>query len=105
MREAAEAQGLPIAPHKLTPELEDSFWVNLIAKGYPAPRLKFRSCTERLKIKPSNKFIREVVRASDEAILVLRTRKAMRAIRATNMARHEPRRVRQWPTPNEALSH
>jgi hypothetical protein len=58
MREAAQAQGLPITPHKLTPEIEDSFWVNLIGKGYPAPRLKFRWCTERLKIKPSNKFIR-----------------------------------------------
>ena len=42
MREAAQAQGLPITPHKLTPEIEDSFWVNLIGKGYPAPRLKFR---------------------------------------------------------------
>src|ERR1700680_3937619 len=89
MREAAAAQGLPITPHKLTPETEDSFWVNLIGKGYPAPRLKFRWCTERLKIKPSNKFIREVVRASGEAILVLGTRKAESAIRAANMARHE----------------
>src|SRR6202521_2134339 len=63
MREAATAQSLPITTHKLTPETEDSFWVNLIGKGYPAPRQKFRWCTERLKIKPSNKFIREVVRA------------------------------------------
>ncbi len=30
----------------------DTFWVNLIGKGYPAPRPKFRWCTERLKIKP-----------------------------------------------------
>jgi DNA sulfur modification protein DndC len=87
MREAAQAQGLPITPHKLTPEIEDSFWVNLIGKGYPAPRLKFRWCTERLKIKPSNKFIREVVRSSGEAILVLGTRKAESALRAANMAR------------------
>src|SRR5262245_35838998 len=42
MRDAAAAQELPITPHKLTPEIEDSFWVNLIGKGYPAPRLKFR---------------------------------------------------------------
>ena len=62
--------------------------MNLIGKGYPAPRLKFRWCTERLKIKPSNKFIREVVRASGEAILVLGTRKAESANRAANMARH-----------------
>jgi DNA sulfur modification protein DndC len=42
MRQAAAEQGLPIVPHKLTPEIEDSFWVHLIGKGYPAPRLKFR---------------------------------------------------------------
>ena len=61
MREAARVQGMPIQPHKLTPEIANSFWVNLIGKGYPAPSNKFRWCTERLKIKPSNKFIRGVV--------------------------------------------
>src|SRR5205823_11152665 len=81
MREAARAQGLPFTPHKLVPEVEDSFWVNLIGKGYPAPRLKFRWCTERLKIRPSNKFIRDVARSSGEAILVLGTRKAESATR------------------------
>ena len=76
MRDAAAEQELPIHPHKLTPEIEDSFWVNLIGQGYPAPRQKFRWCTERLKIKPSNKFIRGVVHKYGEAILVLGTRKA-----------------------------
>src|SRR5436190_7241544 len=33
LREAAEAQGMPFTPHKLTPALEVSFWVNLIGKG------------------------------------------------------------------------
>src|SRR5687767_14380607 len=50
MGEAAAAQGLPITPHRLTPEIADTFWVNLIGRGYPAPRPKFRWCTERLKI-------------------------------------------------------
>jgi hypothetical protein len=49
---------------------------------------KFRWRTARLKMKPSNKFIREVVRASGEAILVLGTRKAESANRAANMAGH-----------------
>src|SRR5271155_2602850 len=58
MRTAAREQGLPFQPHKLTPEVASSFWVNLIGRGYPAPNQKFRWCTERLKINPSNKFIR-----------------------------------------------
>ena len=37
MKVAAKDQGLPIVPHKLTPEIENTFWVNLIGKGYPAP--------------------------------------------------------------------
>jgi DNA sulfur modification protein DndC len=76
MQEKAAEQQLPIMPHKLVPEIEDSFWVNLIGRGYPAPRPKFRWCTERLKIRPSNKFIMEVVSQQGEAILVLGTRKA-----------------------------
>lgn len=76
MKLQAEAQNMPIIPQRLTPALEDSFWVNLIGKGYPAPRPQFRWCTERLKIKPSNKFILDVVDKNNEVILVLGTRKA-----------------------------
>ena len=50
---------MPIIPHRLVPETKDTFWVNLMGRGYPAPRKKFRWCTERMKIYPSNKFIRE----------------------------------------------
>src|SRR2546423_10712095 len=71
MRKSAEAAGLPISPHRLTPTISDTFWVNLIGRGYPAPRPKFRWCTERLKIKPSNAFINNVVRRYGEAIVVL----------------------------------
>jgi len=103
MRLAAREQGLPITPHKLTPDLKDTFWVNLIGKGYPAPRKKFRWCTERMKIRPSNKFIRNVVRQNGEAILLLGTRKAESQRRARNMQKYETRRVRQRLTPNAAL--
>jgi len=103
MRAAAREQAMPVVPHKLTPEVKDTYWVNLIGKGYPAPRKLFRWCTDRLKIKPSNKFIREVVRASGEAILVLGTRKAESQRRGLTMDRHEKRRVRERLTPNAKL--
>ena len=101
--EQAQDQGLPFVPHRLTPPVEDSFWVNLIGRGYPAPRQKFRWCTERLKIKPSNHFIRETVRQNGEAILVLGTRKAESAARARNMARHAETRARDRLTDNASL--
>lgn len=103
MRAAARDAELPIEPHRLTPEMNDTFWVNLIGKGYPAPRHKFRWCTERLKISPSNKFINEVVKSSGEAILVLGTRKAESAKRAQSMKKLEARRVRDRLSPNASL--
>jgi DNA sulfur modification protein DndC len=90
-------------PHKLSGEVEHSFWVNLIGRGYPAPRLKFRWCTERLKIRPSNRFIRDVVRQYGEAILVLGTRKAESQVRAVRMSKLEKKRVRDRLSPNASL--
>jgi DNA sulfur modification protein DndC len=89
MSEQAKAQGLPIIPHRLTPEVKDRFWVNLIGKGYPAPRYKFRWCTDRLKISPSNTFIQNMANKNGEAILILGTRKAESTARAASMERFE----------------
>jgi DNA sulfur modification protein DndC len=99
----AEEQDLPIEAHRLTPQITDTFWVNLIGRGYPAPRPKFRWCTERLKIKPSNEFIRRMVRKHGEAILVLGTRKAESSGRAARMKSLETRRVRDRLSPNSNL--
>ena len=89
MKFAAQEQDLPIEPHLLTPEVKNTFWVNLIGKGYPAPRHGFRWCTERLKIRPTNDFIRNVIRISGETVLVLGTRKAESTRRAATMAKYE----------------
>jgi DNA sulfur modification protein DndC len=94
MKVAAKEQKMPIEPHLLYPAIKDTFWVNLIGKGYPAPRNRFRWCTERLKIQPSDSFIRAVIRSSGEVILVLGTRKAESTKRAATMAKHREWRVR-----------
>lgn len=75
MNREAKKQKLPITAHKLSPELQDTFWVNLIGKGYPAPNNSFRWCTDRMKIKPSNKFILNKVAEYGEVILALGMRK------------------------------
>lgn len=46
MRQASAEQGLPFVPHRLTPDYDNTFWVNFLGKGYPFPRKKFRWCTE-----------------------------------------------------------
>ncbi len=94
MEIAARKQQMPIQPNLTFPEVKDRFWVCLIGKGYPAPRNRFRWCTDRLKIQPADSFIRKIIRKSGEVILVLGTRKAESTKRAANMAKHRQWRVR-----------
>ncbi|MGB3419873.1 MAG: DNA phosphorothioation system sulfurtransferase DndC [Dolichospermum sp.] len=103
MKFESQKQGLPFEPHLLSPDFKETFWVGLIGKGYPAPRGKFRWCTERLKINPSNRFIRDVVRNNGEAIVVLGTRKAESLKRAHRMKKLEAQRVRDHLSPNMNL--
>src|ERR1051326_1011270 len=103
MKDAARKDVLPLQPHRLMPQITDSFWVNLIGKGYPAPRHKFRWCTERLKIRPSNAFIGKVVRQNGEAVLILGTRKAESQARAKVMQNNEKFRYRDRISPNASL--
>jgi DNA sulfur modification protein DndC len=103
LKAAARRKNLPFEPHLLLPEVQDSFWVNLLGRGYPAPRQKFRWCTERLKIRPSNAFVRNQVRAHGETILVLGTRKNESSKRSHTMAKHAKGRVRDRLSPNASL--
>lgn len=103
MKLAAKEQDLPIEPHLLAPNVKDTFWVNLMGKGYPAPRHGFRWCTERLKIHPTNHFIRNVIRVSGEAVLVLGTRKAESTNRAATMNKYEIGKVSELLQSNSDL--
>ncbi len=81
----ARTCALPIETHRLTPNTHETFWVNLLGRGYPSPRQQFRWCTERLKIRPSNRFINEIVRLHGEAVLLLGARSAESSARATRL--------------------
>jgi len=67
--------GLPISSNLVRPVLEDTFWVCLLGKGYPAPSQQFRWCTDRLKIRNADRFIKDKVSQYGEAIVLLGTRK------------------------------
>lgn len=84
----AKAQGLPIEARKVVPDVSDSFWVNLLGRGYPAPSKRFRWCTERLKIDPANAFIKEKVTEFGEVVMVLGVRRSESATRAQVMSLH-----------------
>jgi DNA sulfur modification protein DndC len=88
MNAMAQRDQLPFSAHKVKPELTDSFWVNLIGRGYPTPSKQFRWCTERLKINPANKFILEKVAEYGEVVVVLGVRRDESSTRAQVMSLH-----------------
>jgi DNA sulfur modification protein DndC len=75
INQAAEQAMMPFRAEKVSPTLNDSFWVNLIGRGYPAPTTRFRWCTDRMKINPANRFIEQKVAQYGEVIMVLGVRK------------------------------
>ena len=85
----AREEDLPIFVRKTIPKLEDSLWVNVIGKGYPVPNTAFRWCTDKMKIKPTARFITEQVDECGEAIILIGTRKAESATRARSIKKHE----------------
>ena len=77
--EAAQRDKLPIISTMVTPPADNSFWANVIGRGFPTPRMNgtFRWCTDRLKIHPSANYIREVIKKeSEEVVVLLGVRKA-----------------------------
>ncbi len=103
MNKFALEQALPIETHMLTPVVSETFWVNLIGRGYPAPNRRFRWCTERMKIHPTTRFIRDLVNQTGEAIIVLGARKAESAARAGRIAKYEKNNVRENLSPHNDL--
>ena len=88
--------------YKSTPKLDDTFWLNLIGKGYPSPNRWFRWCTERMKINPTNEYILNTVNKHGKAIIVLGTRKAESSNRSASMSQYEIPgiRLRKHTLPN-----
>jgi DNA sulfur modification protein DndC len=91
MHKFSQQNGLNIEVNLLRPPPEQSFWVNLIGRGYPPPNRTFRWCTQRLKIDPVTVFVNQRMGHWGEAILLLGARRAESSTRAQTMAGRENR--------------
>ena len=89
MEKASRQAGLPISTNLVRPVVKDTFWVCLLGKGFPAPTNMFRWCTDRLKIRNADRFIKEKVSEYGEAVVVLGTRKDESGSRAQLMNLYE----------------
>jgi DNA sulfur modification protein DndC len=126
MRKCSQQNGLNIEANNVAPTFrsasadlkvsatsEESFWVNIIGRGYPPPNRVFRWCTQRMKIDPVNALVKQRVGHWGEAILHLGARRAESSTRAQTMAarptrnglRRHPDLPRVWVSnPIEFLS-
>ena len=80
---------IPISIARTTPTLEDTFWVNLLGRGYPAPNRHFRWCTDRMKIRPTVKHLLETISETGSAILLVGSRRSESSNRAQMVAKYE----------------
>jgi DNA sulfur modification protein DndC len=91
MHKFSQQNDLRIEVNLLRPPPEQSFWVNVIGRGYPPPNRTFRWCTQRLKIDPVTVFVNQRLGHWSEAILHLGARRAESSSRAQTMAGREVR--------------
>lgn len=89
IQQGADQHGLNLHTQQVMPNIKETFWVNLIGKGYPAPTRQFRWCTERMKINPVSEFILSRVAEYGEVIVVLGSRIAESSSRAQVIRKHK----------------
>ena len=88
IRGEAKEAGLPVSVHVTQPAVDQTFWVNVIGRGYIPPTRNFRWCTDRMKIKPTNRLIERLLARHRRAVLLIGTRRSESQSRRRNMNRH-----------------
>ncbi len=89
INQSAKKNNLPVSAHIVVPKSDNTFWVNLLGKGYPAPTRSFRWCTERMKINPVSEFVLDKIARFGEVIIVLGARSDESATRAQTIKKHK----------------
>lgn len=85
--ETAEESGLPIRTRITRPNIDQTFWVNVIGRGYIPPTRNFRWCTDRMKILPTGQLLDGLVKRYGRAVLLVGTRRSESQQRRRNMAK------------------
>jgi len=82
-----DRHALNVSVNMTEPPLHDSFWVNLIGKGYPTPNQMFRWCTSRLKIDPTSAFMDRAL-GPKPVVIAVGTRSAESATRRRKIEKY-----------------
>ena len=84
---AAEREGLPIETEITEPCIDQTFWVNVIGRGYIPPTRNFRWCTDRMKILPTNRLLERISRDAKGSVLLVGSRRTESQNRGRAMSR------------------
>lgn len=71
LQQEADDEGLPFECKVIEPEVNQSFFVRLIGRGYPPPTNSFRWCTKDIRIRPFQKFLKD---RSQKTLIAIGTR-------------------------------
>ena len=82
---------LPMSTTITQPYVDQTFWVNVIGRGYIPPTRNFRWCTDRMKIAPTGAFIERKTAAHRKSVLLIGTRKSESSSRRRRMEGYEKR--------------
>ncbi|MGI9558241.1 MAG: DNA phosphorothioation system sulfurtransferase DndC [Thermodesulfobacteriota bacterium] len=88
IRKASKKNGLPIQTHLTEPYVDQTFWVNVIGRGYIPPTRNFRWCTDRMKIVPTDRLLESLVSEYERVNLLIGTRRSESQNRRTSMKKH-----------------
>jgi len=93
LENASAAFRLPVEMVITRPQGDQTFWVNLIGRGYPSPSRTFRWCTDRLKISPTSSYIMSNISKSGKVILLIGVRRDESAARASRIKKYGENRL------------
>ena len=74
--ESAKRHNMPIDVRITEPAVDQTFWVSVIGRGYIPPTRNFRWCTDRMKILPTSRLLRDIVATHQGAVLLIGTRRS-----------------------------
>ncbi|MEO5331156.1 MAG: DNA phosphorothioation system sulfurtransferase DndC [Magnetococcus sp. YQC-5] len=80
---------LPLHAELVQPEAHESFWGQMIGKGYPSPTRWFRWCTSKMKIRPMRRRVEEITAQYGSVILLLGSRRSESPERAKRLMGRE----------------
>lgn len=84
---AAKEAALPFETTITKPCIDQTFWVNVIGRGYIPPTRNFRWCTDRMKILPTTRLLKRLTLEYDGSVLLVGTRRQESTTRRRAMDR------------------